>query len=100
MIKCYNLYKRMFDTLKYFLDNDAVGVIKMSNLLYTANDTFLNTDTERKTLGLFVQLLMNPTYVDNCQIIFDVSYKDIIRCIDPELLKIYLQTTHPPPHSL
>lgn len=90
--------------VKYFLIKGATATIDISQIIkYQIFWPILyqrfNTQT-RTLIGSLIKILMQPCYQHICSINFDISFDDVIECMDIDLLDIYLNIFKPNPQLL
>lgn len=104
-ICCVNVLTRThFAIVKYFLIRGATATINISDIInYQKSWPILIWQDNYYMdilIGDLIKILIQPCYQQQCSINFDISFDDVIKCADDELLDIYLNIFKPNPQSL
>lgn len=100
------LTKNQCKIIKYFLFKGAIATINVSQIIdhQMQNSITLYYDHFSSNscvlIGKILKILMNPYYQNRLIINFDISFEDVLKCIDVDLLEVYLNTIVPNPKSL
>lgn len=93
-----------FAIVRYFLLKGANASINISQIIkyQSLGPTLYQIQPQQtyKLVGSLLKMLMQPCYHHQCKINFDVSFNDIIQCVDADLVELYLNTIAPNPQQL